>query len=138
MVVRDVLYRKIAAIERHLARIREKREVALNEFLADLDRQESILFNLHMAIQNCVDIAAHIVNEEGFGIAGSANELFYLIEEKGLLNPDLTERMVRSVGFRNILVHEYSKVDLEIVYQVAKHDIQDLEDFMKAIAKRFG
>ena len=138
MVIKEVLYRKISAAERHLARIREKRVVGLTEFLEDLDRQESLLFNLQMAIQNCVDMASHIVNEEGLGIAGSLNELFYLLEERGILDHDLTERMVRSVGFRNLLVHEYGKVDLDIVYRVAQQDIQDLELFMKTIMKQFG
>lgn len=138
MVIREILYRKISAAERHLGRVREKRAVGLREFLEDLDRQESVLFNLQMAIQNCVDMASHIVNEEELGIAGSVNELFYLLQERGILNRDLTERMVRAVGFRNLLVHEYGKVDLEIAYRVAQEDIQDLELFMKAITKQFG
>jgi uncharacterized protein YutE (UPF0331/DUF86 family) len=53
------------------------------------------------------------VNEEGLGIAGSANELFYLSEEKGVLDRNITERMVRAVGFRRLLVHEYSKADVD-------------------------
>jgi uncharacterized protein YutE (UPF0331/DUF86 family) len=138
MVIKEVLYRKIGALERHLGRIREKRVVGLSEFLDDLDRQESLLFNLQMAIQNCIDITSHVVNEEGLGIAGSVNELFYLLQERGILDHDLTERMVRPVGFRNLLVHEYGKVDLDIVYRVAQHDIQDMELFIKTIMKQFG
>ncbi len=138
MVIREVLYRKISAAERHLGRIREKQVVGLAEFLEDLDRQESLLFNLQMAIQNCIDIASHIVNEEGLGIAGSINELFYLLEERRILDRDLTERMVRAVGFRNLLVHEYGKVDLDIVYRVAQHDTRDLELFIKTIMAQFG
>jgi hypothetical protein len=66
------------------------------------------------------------------------DELVYLLEERGILDHDLTERMVRAVGFRNFLVHEYGKVDLEIVYRVAQQDIQDLQLFMKTIMKQFG
>ncbi|HEX9756875.1 MAG TPA: DUF86 domain-containing protein [Nitrospiria bacterium] len=83
--------------------------------MADLDRQESILFNLQMAVQNCIDIAAHIVSEEGFGVPGSTNEMFYLLEENGYLDVELTERMVKSVGFRNLIDHEYGKLELKQV-----------------------
>ncbi|NTV43590.1 MAG: DUF86 domain-containing protein [Syntrophobacteraceae bacterium] len=137
MVNRAILHGKLAAAERHLDRIRHKRNVTLREFLSDLDRQESILFNLQMAIQNCIDVAAHIVSEEDLGIAGSTNELFYLLEKEGIIDPDLTERMVRSVGFRNLIVHEYGRVDLEIVYGAATENVPDLEDFMSGIAGRF-
>jgi hypothetical protein len=39
-----------------------------------------------------VDIAAHIVGEEGFGVPGSTNELFYLLEENGYLQPEITKK----------------------------------------------
>ena len=138
MVNKDVLSAKIGAFERQMARIREKRELGLSEFLADPDRQESILFNLQMAIQNCIDVAAHIVSEEGLGIAGSTNELFYFLEENGVINALLTEKMTRAVGFRNLLVHEYIGLDLQVVYRVAREDIVDLEVFMQTIVRRFG
>ena len=138
MVNRRVLLAKLAAIEHHLARIREKRQVDIQAFLKDLDRQESILFNLQMAIQNCIDIAAHIVSEEEFGIPGSTNELFYFLEENGIIDPGLTEKMVHAVGFRNLIVHEYGKTDMEIVYRTARDDIEDLREFMRNVAERFG
>lgn len=138
MVSKRVLAAKCGSIERHLSRISEKREVDLHVFLEDIDRQESILFNLQMAIQNCIDIAAHIVSEEELGIAGSTNELFYLLEEKHVIDPSLSERMVQAVGFRNLIVHEYGKVSLGIVHRAAREDVEDLREFMRAIMERFG
>lgn len=138
MVNRDVLTAKMGFFERQMLRIREKRDVSLAEFLVDPDRQESILFNLQMAIQNCIDVAAHIVSEEGLGVAGSTNELFYFLEENGIIDPLLTEKMIRATGFRNLLVHEYIRVDLEVVYRVAREDIVDLELFMQTVGRRFG
>ncbi len=136
MVDKDILWAKISAMEKHLARIFEKREVSLQEFLGDLDRQESILFNLQMAIQNCIDIAAHIVSEEGLGVAGSTNELFYLLEDRRIIDRALTEKMVRAVGFRNLVVHEYGKVDLEVVFRVAHENVTDLKEFAQEFSER--
>jgi uncharacterized protein YutE (UPF0331/DUF86 family) len=137
MVNKRVLAAKCSAIEHHLARIIEKRQIDLNMLLTDLDRQESILFNFQMAIQNCIDIAAHLVSEEEFGIPGSANELFYLLEEHTVIDSGLTEKMVQAVGFRNLIVHEYGKLDLAIVYRAAWESIEDLREFMRAVLGRF-
>jgi hypothetical protein len=46
MVDRDIIWAKISTMERHLDRVNTKRQVSLEEFLGDLDRQESILFNI--------------------------------------------------------------------------------------------
>ena len=138
MVDRDLILAKAGSINRHCKRIADKSAVDVKAFEDDLDRQESVLFNLQMAIQNCIDIAAHIVSEEGYGIPGSANEMFYLLEENNILERALTEKMVSAVGLRNLIVHEYGKVDLEKVYRVAKNDISDLTAFIKSILQTVG
>ncbi len=46
MVDKIILWSKIAAMQKHIDRVRTKRDVQVHEFLRDLDRQESILFNL--------------------------------------------------------------------------------------------
>lgn len=135
---RDLVLAKATSVRRHLNRVTEKRDVDLPTFLKDVDRQESILFNLQMAIQNCIDIAAHIIGEEGFGVAGSTNEMFYLLEENGFMDAELTEKMVSAVGFRNLIVHEYSKVELEEVFEVAHKDINDLNEYLKSILGKLG
>ena len=138
MVDRDLILAKAGSINRHCKRIADKSAVDVKAFEDDLDRQESVLFNLQMAIQNCIDIAAHIVSEEGYGIPGSANEMFYLLEENNILERALTEKMVSAVGLRNLIVNEYGKVDLKKVYRVAKEDISDLTAFIKSILQTVG
>lgn len=137
-VPRNTLWAKISALEFHQERIKKKRRVPLEVFLKDLDRQESVLFNLQMAVQNCIDMAAHLVSEQRMGLAGSTNELFYLLEERGIIEPEMTERMVRAVGFRNLLVHEYGKIDLEMVFRAAHENLDDLMLFSEIVAERFG
>jgi len=136
LIDKDVILNKANKVDHHLSRIKEKRVVSLEGFLADLDCQESILFNLQMAVQNCIDIAAHIISEEELGIAGSTNEMFYILQENGYLSPELTENMVAAVGFRNLVVHEYGNIELRQVYQIAHQDIDDMESFLKAIIKK--
>jgi uncharacterized protein YutE (UPF0331/DUF86 family) len=106
--------------------------------MRDIDRQESILFNLQMAIQNCIDIAAHIISEEGFGMPGSTNEMFYLLEENGYIDTGMTDKMVKAVGFRNLIVHEYGKVELQHVFEVAQDNIEDLNEYLRSILKKSG
>jgi uncharacterized protein YutE (UPF0331/DUF86 family) len=138
LVDRDLLLAKAGSVRRHLNRVIEKRQVGLETFLQDIDRQESLLFNLQMAIQNCIDIAAHIAGDKGLGVAGSTNEIFYLLEENGYLDSALTEKMVKAVGFRNLIVHEYGKIDLKQVYDIAQKHIEDLIQYLRSIFNKIG
>ena len=138
MVDKDLLLTKASSVRRHLKRAEEKSNTDLNAFLSDIDRQEIVMFNLQMAIQNCVDIAAHIISEEGFGIPDSTSDMFYLLEENSYLDNQITEKMVKAAGFRNLIVHEYAKIEAKQVFNIVQKDITDLNEYLKAIFKKVG
>jgi uncharacterized protein YutE (UPF0331/DUF86 family) len=137
-VDKDLILAKAGSVKSHLNRVFEKRDVELDDFIKDIDRQEIILFNIQTAVQNCIDIAAHIISEESFGVPGSTTEMLYILEKNGYLDNDLTQKMVKAVGFRNLIVHEYGKIELEQVYEIAQNDINDLNEYLKAIIKKLG
>lgn len=138
MVDRDIIVAKAASVKRHIDRIKYKRNVTVEMFLEDLDRQESILFNLQMAIQNCIDIAAHIISDEGLGVPGSTNDMFYLLESNGYLDFHTVEKMVKAVGFRNLIVHEYAKVDLALVYRIAQANLDDFNGYLQSVLRKLS
>ena len=138
MVDKDLIFAKASTVTRHCKRIKEKLDVDVEAFISDIDCQEIVIFNLQMAIQNCIDIAAHIVSDEGYGVPGSSNEMFYMLEENGLLENDLSEKMVKAIGLRNLIVHEYGKLNLNQIHQVAQKDIKDLETFIQSIINKIS
>jgi uncharacterized protein YutE (UPF0331/DUF86 family) len=91
-----------------------------------------------MAVQNCIDIAAHIISEEGLGVPGSMSEMFYLLHENGYLDDNLIEKMVKAVGFRNLIIHEYGKIELEQVFEVAQENTDDLNEYLVAVFNKLG
>ncbi|MBT5973813.1 type VII toxin-antitoxin system HepT family RNase toxin [Desulfobacula sp.] len=136
MVDKDVMLSKIGSVRKYLKRIKNVSNITLQAFLNDVNTQDIILFNIQLAVQNCIDIAAHIVSEKDMGIPGSANEIFYFLEENKYINNLLTEKMVKAVGFRNLIVHEYGKLDLKRAYDISQNDIKDLDTFLKAVIKK--
>ncbi len=138
MVDRNILVAKITTIEKCLNKVKGKRPSSFKLFEADDDSQDLVLFNLMQAIQGCTDLAAHIVSDEGYGMAGSMHEFFYLLCGRGIISVRLQESMIKAVGFRNLIVHEYAKLDLERVYEIATDGLNDLEEFIAVIIKRFA
>jgi len=138
LVDRGLVTVKAGKVRKHLRRVEDKRGSSIEAFLDDPDRQDIVSFNLQMAIQSCIDIAAHVVSDEGMGVPGSINEIFYLLEESSFLSHEITEKMVRATGFRNLLVHEYGKIDLKQVFEIAHHHIGDLNEYLIFIFEKIG
>ena len=138
MVDKDLVLTKAGNIKKHLRRVEKKAKTDLKTFLEDLDRQEIIAFNLEVAVQNCIDIAAHIIGAEGLGVPGSTAEMFYLLEENDYLSSEITEKMIKAVGLRNLIAHEYGKIDLKQIYKISQNDYKDLNTYLVAIFEKLG
>ena len=136
MVDKDLVLTKAGNVKKHLNRVEIKAKTDLKTFLKDIDRQEIIAFNLEVAVQNCIDIAAHIIGAEGLGVPGSTAEMFYLLEENDYLSPEITEKMIKAVGLRNLIAHEYGKIDLKQIYEISQNDYKDLNKYLVAIFEK--
>lgn len=138
MVNRSVISRKVHSIEEHVRRIKDLPSISLDVFKRDFNVQDILLFNITQAIQNCIDLAAHIVSDEGWGVPGTQSEMFDILSEKEIISRAFAGRLVGMVGFRNRVVHEYDRLNLDIVYKVWQEAIRDIEAFAFAVVERFG
>lgn len=137
LVNSSVILRKISHIRHSLSRLKGKGEVQLEAFRNDPDLQDIVLHNLQLAIQGGIDLGSHIISDEGWGVAGSLTEIFYILQDKGVIRPELTEKMVSMVGFRNILIHEYADVNLDIVYSILQGHLKDIDEYLLALVDYF-
>jgi uncharacterized protein YutE (UPF0331/DUF86 family) len=81
------------------------------------------------AIEACVDVAQHICATEGWGPPADNGDAVRLLGEHGVLTPALARSVRQAVGFRNVLVHDYIRVNDDIVTDRLKA-LNDLEDFV--------
>ncbi|MCO5172125.1 MAG: DUF86 domain-containing protein [Planctomycetes bacterium] len=125
-----LLAKKLAFIETCL---QELRTLARPERLEeDLKERRFVEHTLQLAIQGALDVASHLVSERRLGEPATNRELFELLARAGLLPPELIGPLRDMVGFRNILVHGYTAVDLTIVRDVVEHHLGDLDAFVAA------
>jgi uncharacterized protein YutE (UPF0331/DUF86 family) len=136
VVERDVVFAKIATIDRCLRRLAEVRDPGRGLLPVDVD--DLVELNLQRAVQAAIDLAAHVVATEGYGIPSSLAETFTLLEREGILSPELAEKLRRMTGFRNIAVHEYETVDRRIVASIVERHLDDLRELCRTLLDRFG
>jgi uncharacterized protein YutE (UPF0331/DUF86 family) len=124
-MVDDVALNKAAIIERCVARVREEYADDDQNLLANLTRQDSIILNLQRACEAAIDLAMHLVRTRHLGVPQETRQAFELLRDARLIEPDLADRMARMVGFRNVAVHDYRRLDLEIVKRIVTVHLGD-------------
>ena len=58
-----------------------------------------------------------------------------ILGERGVLPEDLSERLVKAKGFRNMLVHEYVAIDPALMLENMKTGIPDVRAFAVSMAQ---
>lgn len=138
MVDKALIGRKLQRVEGYLNQVRMKKDPGIALFVKDSDLQSIVLFNMIQAIQACIDIGSHIISDSEWETPSTQAEVFEILGDRKVITKPLAGKMIRMVGFRNRIVHEYEKTDLKIVHSVWKRHIGDIGQFCKAVAIKYG
>jgi uncharacterized protein YutE (UPF0331/DUF86 family) len=126
---------KLEALRRCVARVEEKRPLSADILAGDPDCQDIVAVNLQRAVQLCVDIAAYLLAESNEPPPMTMGETFDALAHMGVITPDLAVRLRKAVGFRNIAVHAYQRIDWAIVFSIAKNNLDDFREFARAVTR---
>ncbi|GAB6178660.1 type II toxin-antitoxin system toxin [Desulfobaculum senezii] len=128
----DVIGQKLVSLQRCIQRVREKTPASADALEADFDLQDIIVLNLQRAVQISIDIATHILAESD-AVPTTMAEAFIMLHQQQVLSKEVAKNMARSVGLRNVAVHEYTNLDWNAVYAVARTHLEDFTAFGKEV-----
>lgn len=133
MVDRDLLLRKLSNLETYLEQLATYRGVSLAEYADDWKTQRIVERTLHLAIETCMDVADHMVADRRLRVPETGAQTFEILGDAGLLSAGLSSSLCQMVGFRNILVHDYARLDPALVLRAIREDVEDLARFRDAV-----
>jgi uncharacterized protein YutE (UPF0331/DUF86 family) len=129
----NIVINKLATIKRCLQRINEEYTDEAS-FKANFTKQDSVILNLQRACEASIDICNHLIKKQSLGIPQSARDSFELVAKAGIISVENRDQLKNMVGLRNIAVHDYQTLNIDIVISVIKHHLKDFEGFSKSIA----
>jgi uncharacterized protein YutE (UPF0331/DUF86 family) len=123
-----VIKTKLESLRKCLDRIESKKPETLDVLLQDI-----IALNLERSVELCVDTANHILSSLDDAPAMSMAESFDRLSEKKFIPNELGENLNKAVGFRNLSVHAYDKIDWHLVWNILEGDLMDLVRFLECV-----
>lgn len=141
MRVRDkmlTIQDKLVSLSRCVHRIEDQGDLSQEVLEADIDKCDIVVLNIERAVQLCVDIGGSILSAKGLDAPKTMAETFTLLEEAGIMNASLSSSMRAAVGFRNIAVHQYSALKMDIVSKIARERLGDFRAFAAMAADAFA
>ena len=131
----DVLLNKAASIERCLKRIDEEYRGHEPEFEINITRQDALMLNLLRASETSIDAAMHLVRVHKLGLPQESRDAFRMLAQAGIVLPELSVQLQKMVGFRNIAIHNYAQLDLQIVRSIVEQRLDDFREFARLLIR---
>lgn len=132
----DVLLNKTAIIERCVLRARDEYQKAPLTFATDFTRQDAAILNIQRACEAALDMGQHLIRKHKLGIPQSSRDVFALLAIAGFLPAELAAKMKKMVGFRNIAMHEYQRLQLAVAEHMITRRLDDFNQFCKLLPSK--
>ena len=127
----------VATILNNLRLYQEKLDILAKypkaAFLEDFTKVESAKHLLQVSIQCCLDIAHHIIADEGYRTPQDSYDAFLVLHEENIIPNSFMPALRQMVSFRNRAVHLYWDINDEIIYDILQNDRADFERFVSYI-----
>ena len=129
----EVAVQEIPSLQRCVTRAREAFSEAGERFSADYNLQDAAVLNVVRACDISIDLANMLIRKRRLGIPTESRESFGILMREKIIDSALGIRLQKMVGFRNLAVHQYRELDLEIVAAVIRTNLNDLLAFAEVL-----
>ena len=127
---------RISALKKYLAISKRYRKYSQKEIETNDDIKGMVERYLYLVCQSAIDLAEVFIAYKNFRKPTTLSEDFYILNEENILPAELTEKLSNMTGFRNLIAHDYLKIDYKKVYDVLQNGLKDIEEFIKIIESK--
>jgi uncharacterized protein YutE (UPF0331/DUF86 family) len=126
--------RKLAMLEEHLRRLRERRPADVTVFAADALLQDAVAMSVLVMVQEAMDIALHIASDEGWEIAATYRDAFAVLERHGVIQAELAKALGGAAQLRNRIAHGYATLDAERLWNELPDGVASFAAYSAAVS----
>lgn len=134
----QIVRTKAFSIRENVKIIREYAQLHDDDFWGDVRNMFTVKLHLIQAIEDAANLCSHLSARLGGMAPANYAACFESLVKLNVIEERLGERLQKMSRFRNLLVHRYWEVDDQRVLELARHDVQDLEEFVQAVGQHLS
>lgn len=134
-VEKTLITTKLSKLRQYQRFLKELQTNTIEEFTSDFKISGAVERYLQVAIECVIDIGNEIISSLQLQRPERYRDIPYILSEAKITPKTFAETIASMIGFRNLLVHDYASINLNLVYEFLQTKLPDLENFTKYIAK---
>ena len=133
MVDEQLLSRKLSQLRQYVSELRKAKDITWSIFNSDIRAKAFVERYIHLAIEKMIDIGNHLISFNKWREPQGYRDIFQVLNENGIIPENRLKEFQNMASFRNILVHEYEKIEDELVFVAFKKRLGDFEEFIELV-----
>jgi len=129
-----LIKKKLSRLKEYVHYLRKLKDTQLKTFEADFKVRGAAERYLHLAIESVIDIGNEIISILQMRKPDQYKDIPIILAESGIIPKDFAAEIVKMIGFRNLLVHDYAIIDTASEYEFLETRLTDFEKYMKHVA----
>ena len=130
-----VIENKISSIQKYLKILERYKNYSREELENNIDIRGAAERYLYLVSQAAIDLAEAVIAYKNSENRAPWPNLLISLKKKKIISDELVKKMIGMVGFRNIVAHDYEKINYDLVYRILHQDIEDIRKFIERVAK---
>lgn len=135
LVDKEQVILRLQKLKEYLKILKLLEKYSLKEIEKDPFKTGALLHYLQLSAEISIDIGQIIISAENFAIPKDSAQIFTILNKEKILTATLAKEFSSIARFRNLLVHEYVKIEMKRVCDYLKSELHQFENFSQAIAK---
>lgn len=124
---------RIENLEENIYNLKKlKEKVSVDEIAKNKFDEWALRYGIFESIQIVIDIACHLASKYNLGTSKTYVECIENLRRFHYIDDVLAKDLISAIGLRNMLIHEYIKIDNEKLYNYLDL-VDNFEDFIKAV-----
>lgn len=126
---------KLEQLGEYVSTLKEYQHYDVEEIRNNRTLRGAVERYMEISLACMIDICEMVISSEKLRRPDTYREVILVLGEHDILPMEFAKKLAPAAGFRNVLVHMYTDIDLGKLYSHLQNDIDDLELFAEHIAK---
>lgn len=130
----DRIKDKLREIERYLNEFKTIVPKNLDEYKSSLEKKAACERYFEKITESVTDLSFMLIKQKKLDVPLDDKGVFDILNKEGIIDKTVCDSMKMAKGMRNIIVHEYGRIDHKLVYEsITKELISDVKNFISQV-----
>jgi uncharacterized protein YutE (UPF0331/DUF86 family) len=126
---------KLRNMKKYVDFLKSFKDVSKEKLNDDYILRSAIERNFQLALESVLDIGEIIISMKDLEKPEDYKDIIEILGKENILPREFAKKFAPAAGFRNILVHKYTEVDIDELYEHLRQDLKDFDFFANCIAE---